>query len=99
MPLEAVSASSPSTCSHDRAGSYARSAAIKAAAAKVADMEKMAKEDPTTYEAFLADARKELETTRGATASVVVAPRAGHATPHVKPGADVKAGQLLVVIE
>jgi hypothetical protein len=74
-------------------------AAIKAAAAKVADMEKMAKEDPTTYEAFLADARKELETTRGATSSVVVAPRAGRATPHVKPGADVKAGQLLVVIE
>ena len=74
-------------------------AAIKAAAAKVADMEKMAKEDPTTYEAFLADARKELETTRGATSSVVVAPRAGHATPHVKAGADVKAGQLLVVIE
>ena len=73
-------------------------AKIKAATTKVADMEKMAKEDPV-YEAFLADARKELESVRNVTTNHVVAPHAGKATPRVKQGATVRAGQLLFVME
>ena len=72
---------------------------IKIASDKVAEMEKLAKEDPSTYEAFLSDARAELASVRKVSTTVVVAPRAGLATPHVKQGATIKPGQLMAEIE
>ena len=73
--------------------------AYRSLAAKVTEMEQMAKQAPGTYEAFLVDAREDLAGAKKTESTVVLAPRAGNAVPHVKQGAVVHVGQLLVEIE
>jgi nicotinate-nucleotide--dimethylbenzimidazole phosphoribosyltransferase len=73
-------------------------ARAKELTAKVTDLEKLAEQDPI-YEAFLADARKDLAGARKVSSTVVKAPRAGRAEPRVKQGASVRAGQLLAEIK
>ncbi len=73
-------------------------AKIKTATAKLADLENLAKSDHATYDAFVADARKELANVRKVSSTTVTAPRAGKAEPKVKSNATVRAGQVLAVI-
>ncbi|MDB4955294.1 MAG: hypothetical protein JWO36_2863 [Myxococcales bacterium] len=73
-------------------------AKTKELTAKVADLEKLAKQD-AMYEPFLASARTELASVRKVVTTIVKAPRAGSAEPRVKQGAVVHAGQLLAEIQ
>ncbi len=67
--------------------------------AKVADMEKLAKDDPGTYDEFLAKARADLAAAKQVSTTVVKAPRAGKAEPRVKQGASVHAGETLAELQ
>jgi hypothetical protein len=73
-------------------------AKTKELTAKVADLEKLAQQDPI-YEPFLAKARTDLAAVHKVSSTFVVAPKSGRATPRVKQGAFVHAGELLAEIE
>jgi biotin carboxyl carrier protein len=73
-------------------------AKAKAAAAKVEEMKKLAKQD-AMYEPFLADAKKQLAAARRKVVTAVVAPKAGKAKALVKSGAGVRVGQVLAEIQ
>jgi hypothetical protein len=73
-------------------------AKAKKLAARVAELEKLAKDDPV-YEEFLADARKELKSARGRSESMLIkATGAGTARVTVKEGESVAGGKPVAVI-
>jgi len=73
-------------------------AKVKELTAKIAELKKLAAEDPM-YEPFIAKAKKDLANAQKRVSTVVVAPRDGKATPRVKQGANVHAGDVLAEIQ
>jgi hypothetical protein len=73
-------------------------AKIKELTAKVAEMQKLAKQDEV-YKEFLQTAKAELAKERKVSSSVVTAPKAGKAIPKVRNGAFVRNGQTMAVIQ
>ncbi|CAN5687329.1 hypothetical protein BH11MYX1_BH11MYX1_01370 [soil metagenome] len=74
-------------------------AKFKAAAEKVEKLTELAKQDPATYEPFVAEAKQKLVAAGGMVSTIVAAPKAGRARPIVKDGATVAAGQILAQLE
>jgi biotin carboxyl carrier protein len=74
-------------------------AKIKELTGKVKEMETLAKSDPDTYKEFVATAKRDLAAVRKINTTVVTAPKAGKATPKIRSGATVRAGQVLATIQ